>query len=122
MNRPTFIFIIMTLFSLLISCHSFNSEEAQTLLNKDSLTSQDYDRLIDLYEDAMGDVTKKAGKEVKAHGMKPEVQQEAVVMFEISGRLSRDENLLSDSQKRRIAQITSEGEKKMEKNGSQTKH
>lgn len=83
---------------------NFDKNEAESLLKKQTLTEEEYDQMISLYESSLSDVFRMVNSDPKS--ITPAQQDEARLMFELGGRLSHDENKLTDEQNRKVKEIT----------------
>lgn len=106
--------ITLVMVCSLAACHkSFDKDDARTLLQKETLTGEEYDRLIELYGEGMDNMLEIAQQDSK--DITPDKQDDIVVIFKIGTRLSKDEANLTDEQRRQVAGINGRGINKLEK-------
>lgn len=96
------------------ACSSgFSQKEADGLLQKDKLTSDEYDRLLELYETAIDDAIEFSKKEPGE--MSEKEREEVKSMFMIGIRLNKDEGRLSEDQKGTLDEINRKGTEELKK-------
>lgn len=111
--------ILISIITLVVACcvtachKSFDKDDARTLLQKETLTGEEYDRLIELYSEGMDKMLEAAEQDPK--DISPEKQDDIVVIFKIGTRLSKDEPNLTDEQRLQVAGINGRGINKLEK-------
>lgn len=92
---------------------SFNQEKALELMEKPTLTSEEYNQLIDLYETGMKDALEFAKKDKDK--LTEQEQEEVMTFFAIGVRLTKEESNLSEEQRKKFDKINSEGDKEISK-------
>lgn len=93
---------------LLAACSSgFNQEKANELLQKETVTAEEYDELLQLYETGMDDAIEFSKKEDKS--LSEQQRNEVLTVFAIGMRLSKDEANLSEKQKGEFELINKKG-------------
>ncbi|MEZ3551489.1 hypothetical protein [Cupriavidus metallidurans] len=106
--------IISAVIVFLAACASgFNQNKAEELLEKNSLDSDDYNELIQLYDDGMADAIEFSKKEAK--DLSESERNEVLTVFAIGMRLSKDEDKLSESQKKEFERINQKGTDELKK-------
>jgi hypothetical protein len=103
----TILIAIIISVTLMACTNGFNQEKAETLLNREKLTSSDYDELIELYSIGVDDAIR-LSKE-KAEELTENDRKEFITLFQIGQRLSQDKDNLSDSQQKEIEEISKKG-------------
>lgn len=99
---------------LSFSCsHGFETEKVEALLEKTQLTSDDYNVLLEYYDEGMDDVI---GFSAKDPGkMTEKERQEVLTLYEIGKRLAMDEQHLDASQLAEFERITQKGKEEQGK-------
>lgn len=85
----------------------FDQKEANELLRTENLTTEQYDRLLDLYDEGMDDAIEAAGK--KDDEISQQLRDEMLTIFAIGMRLSKDETKLPEYQKSEFERINKKG-------------
>lgn len=106
--------ICSILFFLAVACNGgFNNNEANELLTKTALSSDDYDRLLELYEMSIDDAIRFS--RMDAEKMTETDREEVITMFAIGQRLVSDESNLSSPQKKLLKRINEKGKEELTK-------
>lgn len=102
------VIVSLTFLLLMTTCGSgFDQAKASELLQKTSISSEEYDELLLLYETGMDDAIVFSKKEDKSLSEKD--REEVLTVFAIGMRLSKDESNLTDAQKREFERINKIG-------------
>lgn len=99
---------------MMAACGSgFNQNKATELLHKQTITPEEYDELLQLYETGMNDAIEFSKKEDKS--MSEKDRNEVLTVFAIGMRLSKDESNLSVKQKKEFELINKKGTEAIKK-------
>lgn len=99
---------------VMAACSSgFDNKKATELLEKPTLTAEEYTELINLYETGMNDAIDFSQKDKDK--LSQEEQEEVMTFFAIGIRLSKDEKSLTSEQIKEIERINNLGNEKLAK-------
>lgn len=110
-----FLHILTLLTAVLFSaCSSgFDAEKAEQLLQKQSLSEEEYTELIKLYEKGIDKTLDIAGKE--DNNISEKDRNDIIVMFAVARRLTIDADKLSEAQQQEFDRITKKGTEELTK-------
>lgn len=92
----------------MLSCSSgFNNKKAQSLIEKQNLTTEEYSEMIEIYESGIDDAIR-FSKE-SSSGLNANQKEEMMLVFAIGMRLSKEEDNLTDQQRKEFERITLKG-------------
>lgn len=98
----------------LCACGSgFSQDRADSILQKQELTEEDYDNLLLLYESAIDDAIRFST--MKPEDMSEKNRKEVITMFAIGKRLTIEEEQLTESQRNELARINQKGKDELKK-------
>lgn len=100
--------LFILFFSLSVACSSgFNSKKAGELLEKETLTTEDYTEMLRLYENGIDDAIK-FSKESPTK-LDATQKEEMMLIFAIGMRLSKDDVNLTEQQRKDFERINLKG-------------
>lgn len=100
-----FLFLVIL---FVTSCSSgFDNKKAQSLIEKQSLSSEEYSEMLEIYESGIDDALK-FSKETPTK-LNASQKEEMMLIFAIGMRLSKDEDKLSEVQRKEFERITLKG-------------
>lgn len=92
-----------------VSCSSgFDQKKAEALLEKTTLTTEDYDEMIKLYSKAIDDAKRFSEKDKDE--LTDKEREEVMTLFALGIKLSQDEAKLSEAQIKRLEEINKKGQ------------
>ena len=86
---------------------SFDAEKAQSLLEKEQLSSDEYSELLEIYENGFDDAIK-FSKDTDSP-LSEKQKEEMLLIYAIGMRLSKDDASLSDKQRKEFERINLKG-------------
>ncbi len=93
---------------IIASCSSgFDSKKAHALIEKETLTTEEYSEMIQIYENGIDDALRFSKESSK--GLSADQKEEMMLIFAIGMRLSKDEGNLTPEQRKEFERITLKG-------------
>ncbi len=100
-------------FSLSCCSQGFNRSKAEDILQKQQISEEEYDVLIQQYEYGMDDAIRFSQKDQSR--LSENEREEIITMFAIGKRLALDEDKLTKSQLDEFTRITHKGTEQLDK-------
>ncbi len=103
------LFSIFAFFVLLIASCSpgFDHASAESLLQKETLSEEDYSEMLRLYDKSVDDAIEYS-KEDQDRLSRDQIK-EVMLMFELGSRMSKDYERLTDTQREQFEEINNKG-------------
>ena len=100
-------------FSLACCTQGFDRDKVETILQKQEITAEEYDVLLQQYEFGIDDAIKFS--KIDRSKLSEDDREEIITMFAIGKRLSIDEDKLSDSRSKEFNRINNKGTQELQK-------
>ncbi|MBD5357068.1 MAG: hypothetical protein HDR88_08715 [Bacteroides sp.] len=107
------IFILLIAFSLCCCSNGFNRSKAEDILQKQEITEEEYDILLQQYEFGIDDAIKFSQKDQSE--LSEDNREEIITMFAIGKRLALDEDKLTPTQVNKFTEINHKGTEELSK-------